>query len=200
MKKIVIKILGYFAVEHNLFCRVYLKLACLGSKEYGGYLKKKNFLYSMGDNCTINPAVNITDPQLVKIGNNVALSACTLLCHDGVIGMMSRLYNEQFDAVGKIEIGNNVFIGHGSIVMPNVLIGSNVVVAAGSVVTKNIESGLIVAGIPAKPIGKLDDLATKLKERTLSYPWAEKIMHRKGAYDPELEPELLKMRQEYFFK
>ena len=199
MKKIVIKILKYFAIKHHKYGRLYLKLANLNSSEYADYLKEIHYFYSLGNNCRINRAANATDPQLVKIGNNVTLSNCTLLCHDGVIGIMNVIYQQKFDSVGKIEIGDNVFIGHGSIVMPNVTIGANAIVAAGALVTKNVESGYIVAGVPAKPIGTLDDLAKKMRIKTDAYPWAGLIMQRESAFDATMEVELLQMRQAYFF-
>jgi acetyltransferase-like isoleucine patch superfamily enzyme len=53
-----------------------------------------------------------------------------------------------------IVIGNHVLIGTGSLILKGVTIGDGAVVAAGSVVTKSVEAGVIVAGNPAKPIGR----------------------------------------------
>ncbi len=54
-----------------------------------------------------------------------------------------------------IKIGNDVWIGGGSIILPGVTIGNNVVIGAGSVVTKNIEDNVVIAGNPARVIRKL---------------------------------------------
>jgi phosphonate metabolism protein (transferase hexapeptide repeat family) len=51
-----------------------------------------------------------------------------------------------------VEIGHDVWIGHGAIVMPGVKIGHGAVVAAGAVVTRDVEPYDIVGGIPAKHI------------------------------------------------
>ncbi|WP_136689621.1 LbetaH domain-containing protein [Halorhabdus amylolytica] len=51
-----------------------------------------------------------------------------------------------------VEIGHDVWIGHGAIVLPDVTIGNGAVVGAGSVVTDDVEPYMIVAGSPAKPI------------------------------------------------
>ncbi|WP_084446333.1 DapH/DapD/GlmU-related protein [Desulfosarcina sp. BuS5] len=50
-------------------------------------------------------------------------------------------------------MGNNVFIGVNSVVLPNVTICDNSIVGAGSVVTKDISPGIVVAGNPAIPTG-----------------------------------------------
>jgi virginiamycin A acetyltransferase len=59
--------------------------------------------------------------------------------------------------VKPVSIGNDVWIGHGAIILPGVSIGNGVVVGAGSVVTKNVEDFEIVAGNPAKLIRKKFD-------------------------------------------
>ena len=52
----------------------------------------------------------------------------------------------------QVIIGNDVWIGHGAIIMPGVKIGHGAVVAAGAVVTKNVEPYAVVGGVPAKRI------------------------------------------------
>lgn len=51
-------------------------------------------------------------------------------------------------------IGDDVWIGYGSIVMSGVIIGNGCIVAAGSVVTKDLDAYSIYAGVPAKKIRK----------------------------------------------
>lgn len=51
-----------------------------------------------------------------------------------------------------IRLGNDVWIGSGSIVLPGVTIGDGAVVAAGSVVTKDVEACVVVAGVPARVV------------------------------------------------
>ena len=48
-----------------------------------------------------------------------------------------------------IEIGNDVWIGHGAFIMPGVKIGNGAVVAAGAIVTKDVPPYAVVAGVPA---------------------------------------------------
>jgi len=65
----------------------------------------------------------------------------------------------------KTIIGNDTWLGHGSIIMPGVTVGDGAVVGSGAVVTKDVEAYTIVAGVPAKPIRKRfdDNTAEKLQ-------------------------------------
>jgi maltose O-acetyltransferase len=58
------------------------------------------------------------------------------------------------DRGGDVIIGDRVWIGYRALVLPGVTIGEGAVVAAGAVVTKDVAPFTIVAGVPAKPIGK----------------------------------------------
>ena len=56
--------------------------------------------------------------------------------------------------VAPVKIGNFVWIGCNVVILKGVSIGKNVTVAAGSVVTKDAPDNVIIAGTPAKVIGK----------------------------------------------
>ena len=62
----------------------------------------------------------------------------------------SRIISYVSCKYGRINIGNDAWIGTGSIIMPDVIIGEGAVVGAGSVVTKNVDPYTIVVGVPAK--------------------------------------------------
>jgi acetyltransferase-like isoleucine patch superfamily enzyme len=200
IKKIIVNIFRHFAMKYGKFNRAYLKIANLTSYEYADYLRETNFLYRQGINNSFNKGTNFTDPQLVSVGSNCIFSDCTLLGHDASSGVLNSIFNDKFDSVGKIEVGDNVFIGHGAIIMPNISIASNTIVAAGAVVTKNVNAREIVAGVPARPISTVDELAQKTKVRMQAYPWLPLILKREGAYDPVMEDELTRLRQLHFFK
>jgi acetyltransferase-like isoleucine patch superfamily enzyme len=53
---------------------------------------------------------------------------------------------------GEVVIGDNVWIGEGAMILPNVHIGEHAIIAANSVVTKDIPAYSIAAGVPAKII------------------------------------------------
>lgn len=168
MIKILIKTIAFKTGKLTYF---YRKICRPNGFEYASFLKKRHFFYSIGDNCSIRPWTNITDPKYVKLGNNVQLTACTILGHDGSINMLNKAFNLKLDSVGKVIIHDNVFVGHGAIIMPGVSIGPNAIVAAGAVVTRDVAENTIVAGVPARKIGLLDGFVEKLKKRTGEYPW-----------------------------
>lgn len=98
---------------------------------------------------------------LITIGDNVTMAPYVhILAHDA-----STCYSLGYAKIGRVNIGNNVFIGAKSTILPNVTIGDNVIIGAGSVVTKNIESNSVYAGNPAIKIMDYDEYIEKQKEK-----------------------------------
>jgi len=56
--------------------------------------------------------------------------------------------------IGKVVIGKDAFVGMGARILPDVTINNGAVIAAGAVVNKDVDEWTIVAGVPAKIIGK----------------------------------------------
>ena len=66
-------------------------------------------------------------------------------------------------------LGNDVWIGHGAILLPGITIGHGAVVAAGAVVTKNVAPYAIVAGVPARFLKWR--FAPQMAERLMRLAW-----------------------------
>lgn len=199
MKSLLKRLLRHYAFKTGKLKFAYVRFCRPNGMEYAEFLKRHGGYYSIGQNCSINLGANITDPAYVRLGNNVSLSDCTLLGHDGVIAVLNQAYGVKLDSVGKVDIRDNVFIGHGAIVMPGVTIGPNSIVAAGAVVTRDVKEGDIVGGVPARPISRIDDLVRRLREKTDLLPWSNIINNRASAFDPKVEAELVAIRARYFF-
>lgn len=115
----------------------------------------------VGDDCRILSHLFGSEPWLVSIGNRVTISSgVRILTHDGV-GWLFRSENGRRFRYARVKIGNDVFVGIGSILMPGVHIGDKCVIGAGSIVTKSVPSGTVVAGNPARFITTFDSLEDK---------------------------------------
>ena len=103
---------------------------------------------------TVMGGVNFgSEPYLITLRKNCRISTDVLfITHDGGTWAFRNTWEQYKDVVkyGRIEIGENSFIGARSIIMPGCRIGCNCVVGAGSVVTKSVPDGTVVAGVPAK--------------------------------------------------
>lgn len=111
----------------------------------------------------------ILDPShcwLIEIGNNVTLAPRVhILCHDA-----STKQFLNYTKIGRVVIGNNVFIGAESVVLPNVKIGNNVIIGANSTVTKDIPDNVVATGNPAQIICTLEEYLERHKENMKNAP------------------------------
>jgi acetyltransferase-like isoleucine patch superfamily enzyme len=162
-------------------------------------LRERGDFHSMGAHCSISPFAQIEDRHLIRFGSNVRLATCTMFGHDGSVNMINRARSMKLDKVGRIDIRDNVFIGYQAVILPGVTIGPNAIVAAGSVVRRDVAEGDIVAGAPARPVGRVDDFVQRLVRENARWPWIELLQRREHELDHSLEPELARMRSAYFW-
>lgn len=94
--------------------------------------------------------------------------------------------------VGKVNIGNNCFIGWGAIILPNTTIGDNCIIGAGSVITKSVPKNSIVAGNPAKIIGNTDEFIERHKKFMQEKPVFNKYWKNKTEDEKKKEEDMLK--------
>ena len=162
-------------------------------------LRERGDLYSIGEHCSIDPHALLEDRAYIRIGNNVRMASCSIFGHDGSVNMINRAFELRLDSVGKIDIRDNVYIGFGAIILPDVTIGPNSIVCAGSVVHSNVAEGDVVAGVPASRVGRLEMSVAMLKAKNQRFPWRHLIEERAGEYDSAMEPKLIDMRVNHFF-
>lgn len=131
------------------------------------YLRKHKIFACIGENCYYNPNILPAEPFLVKMHNNIVVSAgVRLVTHSAVHSVFNReeKTDKYLTRFGEIEIEDNVYIGADAIINFGVTIGSNSIVAAGAIVTKDVPPGSVVAGVPAKVIGTYEETKRKALE------------------------------------
>ena len=121
-----------------------------------------------GDNLHLYGKVSFgTEPWIITLGDNVHITAdVKFITHDGGT-LLFRDKIPDLEITKPIVIGNNVYIGVNSIILPGVTIGDNVIIGAGSIVTKKLESNGVYGGNPARLIKKIDDYYIKIQKESL---------------------------------
>lgn len=152
----------------KFFCFLLVKIVYkfrpqLGTKIQYSYLKRYGVKFAGFPNFIAGDVwIDGTDYGLVHMGVGVTLSSqVTVLTHDWAMHTVAKALNIKTDAVlGRVEpvsIGDNTFIGLGSILMPGCIVGKGCIVGAGSVVRGSVPDFCIYVGNPGKVIGDVRD-------------------------------------------
>jgi len=80
----------------------------------------------------------------------------------------------------SVRVGHDVWLGHGSTVLPDLAVGTGAVVGAGAVVTRDVEPYSVVAGVPAEPIGRRfsESVADRFQEIAW-WDWPRDVLERR---------------------
>jgi|TARA_E500000318_G_scaffold112049_1_gene133640 acetyltransferase-like isoleucine patch superfamily enzyme len=173
--------------------KIYIYLKTIIQKiKYSGPEYARSLGVQVGADCRILTTNFGSEPWLIRIGNKVTItSGVKLLTHDGAAWLVEDEKGRR-EHFARVEIGNNVFIGVNSIIMPGVKIEDYVIVAAGSVVTKSVPSGSIVGGNPAKIIGSFENYKQKALDTFVSKSEMDFSLHFKERIDQVLDKNIKK--------
>jgi acetyltransferase-like isoleucine patch superfamily enzyme len=113
---------------------------------------------------------------VVELGDGVQVNNCAIVKSEGpgirigpraLIGSRVCIYDSDFHeldperrrggrpAMAPVELGENVFVGDGALILKGVTVGADSVIGAGSVVTSSVPAGVIAAGNPARVLRTL---------------------------------------------
>ena len=133
----------------------------LGAIGHGSWIMRRlqcdyGSLIRMGSNSFLNYDAILMDCAPITIGDDVSIGPRAQLLTALHPVDEHEMRRQRWERAEPIVIGDNVWCGGGVIVCAGVTVGDNAVVGAGSVVTRDVQSGVLVAGNPARLVRTLD--------------------------------------------
>lgn len=126
----------------------------------------------LGEHFYANFNLVIVDDMDVYIGDRVMIGPNVTICTTG--HPVYPLYREMVAHYSlPIHIGNNVWIGANSVVLPGVTIGDNTVIGAGSIVTRDIPANVVAVGNPCRVMRHISerDREYYFRDRKVDFPY-----------------------------
>lgn len=109
-----------------------------------------------GKNCYANFNLTLVDDGEIRIGDNVMFAPNVVVSTTGhPIQPNLRRQVAQFSI--PVTIGNNVWIGANTTILPGVTIGDNSVIGAGSVVSRDIPANVVAVGTPCRVVREIGE-------------------------------------------
>ncbi len=108
----------------------------------------------IGEGCRIYATEFSTEPYLVALGDNVGVAGgVKFLAHNGAAHLL-RTRRPAAQSFGRIVVGSNCFIGEDALILGGTTIGDGCIVIAGAVVHGRFPENSVVAGNPARVVGR----------------------------------------------
>ena len=169
---ILLRSLFYNLIEKLLHWCLHAKLRAIVMKIFGaelGYQVRINEIYlsglwngfknlKVGDKAFIGELAFLDLTGTIHIGSRTSISPkCTIITHQDPGSMLENKLAEIYPRiVDDVIVGDDCWIGTGTIILSGVRIGSRVVVGAGSLVEKDIPDDCVACGVPAKVVKRIN--------------------------------------------
>jgi acetyltransferase-like isoleucine patch superfamily enzyme len=136
----------------------------------GGYANKIGV--QLGRNVKfygMKPGMFSTEPWLISIGNDCYITAnCQFITHDGGT-LILRKEVPDLEITAPIIIGNDVYIGLNTTILPGTKIGNRCIIGACSLVKGEFPDNSVIAGVPARYIKSTDEYLEQAKKNSLHF-------------------------------
>ena len=166
----------------RLINKIRLFIAFRNVDLYCKYLRNKGVQIGGGNHIDLKTFyLDMTRPSLISIGNNCYFNKnFTILTHDWVTQVFLNSGRDFINSSGRVTIGNNVSFGQNVMVLKGVCIGDNCFIGAGSIVTKDIPANSIAVGSPCRVIMSLEEYYQKRlsKSEKEAFDYAKSIIER----------------------
>ena len=156
-----------FSSHNRIYRRAFLRDTSLGRMSYVAEVSRIGFA-DIGAFSSIGPNVllgGLGHHPVDRLSTHPAFYSARLQAGD------TFSESDTIDELPRVRVGNDVWIGAGSIILDGVSIGDGAIIAAGAVVNKDVPPYAIVGGVPARIIRYRFDEDTI--EALLEWRWWE---------------------------
>lgn len=117
----------------------------------------------------MKPSMFSTEPWLITIGDDCFITAnCQFVTHDGGTLILRKEVHD-LEITAPITIGNDVYIGINTTILPGTKIGNRCIIGACSLVRGEFPDNSVIAGVPARVIKSVDEYLEQIKPKSLHF-------------------------------
>ena len=171
----------------NYFRRILLKFnRCVFPRNKLKELIKRGLVVGKNFHMLEGAIIDESHTWHIQIGDDVTLAPRVhILSHDACTRKFINCTK-----IGKVKIGDRVFIGVSSVILPGITIGNDVIIGAGSVVTRDIPDRSVAVGNPARVICSIDEFLKKRSKEMEIYPCFGEEYTIRGNVTDEMKNEM----------